>query len=121
METEHEFTLALDGISDLTREVVDALYEAGCDDGTIVMRASRVSIGFTRSAPTLSEAIVSAITDVRRAGIGARVVRVDEASPSTENAQQAVGAINGVLQASFAMELDPTLRPLVFRVLEYAR
>lgn len=122
METEHEFTLELDGISDLTREVVDALYEAGCDDGTIVMRAGRVSIGFTRSAPALSEAIVSAIADVRKAGIGARVVRVDEATPapgSTEDAQQVVGAINGVLQASFAIELDPTLRPLVFRVLEY--
>ena len=51
METEHEFILALDGISELTREVVDALYEAGCDDGTIVMRAGRVSIGFTRSCP----------------------------------------------------------------------
>jgi hypothetical protein len=122
VETEHEFTLELDGISDLTREVVDALYEAGCDDGTIVMRAGRVSIGFTRSAPALGEAIVSAIADVRKAGIGARVVRVDEATPapgSTEDAQQVVGAINGVLQASFAIELDPTLRPLVFRVLEY--
>ena len=122
LENEHEFTLALDGISDLTREVVDALYEAGCDDGTIVMRAGNVSIGFTRSAPTMSEAIVSAIADVRRAGIGARVVRVDEAIPApggTEDAQQVVGAINGVLRASFAMELDPALRPLMFRVLEY--
>jgi hypothetical protein len=77
METEHEFTLALDGISDLTREAVDALYEAGCDDGTIVMRGGRVSIGFTRSAPTMSEAIVSAIRDVQKATIGARVLRVE--------------------------------------------
>ncbi len=124
METEHEFTLALDGISDLTRDVVDAHYEAGCDDGTIVMRAGRVSIGFTRSAPSFAEAIVSAIADVRRAGIGAWVGRVEEATPapgSTEDAQQVVCAINGVLQASLAIELDPALRPLVFRVLEYAR
>ena len=122
VETEHEFTLELDGISDLTREVVERPLRSRLRRRYDRDAAGRVSIGFTRSAPALSEAIVSAIADVRKAGIGARVVRVNELNPapgSTEDAQQVVGAINGVLQASFAIELDPTLCPLVFRVLEY--
>jgi hypothetical protein len=44
---------------------VDALYESGCDDGKIVMRAGRVSIGFTRCAPTMKDAVISAIGDVQ--------------------------------------------------------
>lgn len=39
-ESEHDFTLVLYGISELTREVVDALYEAGCDDATIASRCA---------------------------------------------------------------------------------
>ena len=45
MEAEHEFTPILDGISDLSDEAVDALYEAGSDDSTIVTRAGRVMMG----------------------------------------------------------------------------
>ena len=84
MEAEHEFTLVIEGIPDLTREVVDALYEAGCDDGTIMMQAGRIMIGFTRSAPTLGKAIDSAIADVGKAGIDARIVGVglEEAVPA---------------------------------------
>jgi hypothetical protein len=35
MEAEHEFTLILDGISELGPSIVDALFEAGCDDATL--------------------------------------------------------------------------------------
>ena len=59
METEHEFMLTLDGVSDLDDEAVDALYEAGCDDSTIMTRAGRVMMGFTRTAPTMKDAIVT--------------------------------------------------------------
>ncbi len=77
MEADHDFTLILDGISELNREVVDALFEAGCDDGTLSRSAGIVSMDFTRSAPSMKAAIVSAIQDVRKANIGARVVRVE--------------------------------------------
>jgi hypothetical protein len=122
MDTEHEFILVLDGISDLDRDVVDAFFEAGCDDATIVMRAGRVSMGFTRSAPSIGAAIFSAIADIRKAGIGARVVRVEEASPDTSRTETArgVGAINSALQLSAAIEIDPTLRPLVVDFLAQA-
>ncbi len=77
METEHEFTLIIDGIPELNSEVMDALFEAGCDDATVMMHAGQISIGFDRSAPTMRDAIVSAILDVRKANIGATVVRVE--------------------------------------------
>jgi hypothetical protein len=75
-DPEHEFILILSDVPALTSEVEDALFEAGCDDGTIGMHSGRMAIDFTRSAPTLKDAILSAIQDVQKAKVGARVVRV---------------------------------------------
>jgi hypothetical protein len=74
---EFEFTLALSGIHDVTSEVEDALYEAGCDDATLTVRSGRVFLTFSRMASSLKDAILSAIKDVRNAGIGADVLRLD--------------------------------------------
>ena len=56
MPAEQEFTLILDGIPELTREVVDALHETGCDDATISRQAGRIAMDFDRTAPTLKDA-----------------------------------------------------------------
>ena len=77
-DREHEFTLVLTGVNELADPVVDALFEAGCDDAVLGVRYGAMFLSFTRAAPTLLDAILSAITDVRRAGIGADVLRVDE-------------------------------------------
>ena len=77
MEADHEFTLVLDGISELTPEIFDALFEAGCDDATISSRDGVVSLDFGRIAATMKDAIISAIRDVQKANIGARVLRVE--------------------------------------------
>lgn len=82
---EHEFTLILGGVEDLTREVVDALYEAGCDDGLVGRQFGRVHITFAREAPSLKDAILSAIRDVMRAGVGADVLRVDTCDLVTQS------------------------------------
>ena len=74
---EYDFTLVLTGISDLTPGVADALLAAGCDDGTISMRSGRPFITFSRRAPSIKDAILSAIVDVRKASVGADVLRVD--------------------------------------------
>ncbi len=123
METEHEFTLVLDGIPDLTPEVMNALFEAGCDDATVSRQNGRLVIDFDRAGVSMREAIVSAINDIRKAGIGARVVRVEETSPKPGSAEggRDVGAINSVLQLSIAIEMDPTLRPLVVNLLDHVR
>jgi hypothetical protein len=108
--SKHGFTLILDGVPDLTPEVTDRLFEAGCDDALISRCDGQVSMDFDRVAPTLREAITSAIQDTQRAGIGARVVRIEEVvldPGGTENAARDVGAINGVLQLSAAIERLP--------------
>ena len=52
----------------LSAEECDALYEAGCDDGTIVTRSRVTFIAFDRKADSLEQAIRSATADVRAAG-----------------------------------------------------
>ncbi|MCY2966954.1 MAG: hypothetical protein NT069_25530 [Planctomycetota bacterium] len=74
---EHDFTLVLNGISELNSEIESALYEAGCDDATLSVRFGVAFLTFSRCATSLKDAILSAIRDIRRARIGADVVRVD--------------------------------------------
>jgi hypothetical protein len=74
---EHDFTLILTGVHEITPEMIDALYEAGCDDGTVSIRSGRPYITFSRAAPSMKDAILSAIENVRSAGVGADVLRVD--------------------------------------------
>lgn len=83
-QREHEFGLVLSGISGLTPEIFDALFEAGCDDATPSIRSGRVFLKFARQAPSLKDAILSAIRDVRKANIGSHVMRVDETDLVTQ-------------------------------------
>jgi hypothetical protein len=77
-EPEHDFALIVDGVEKLTQSVEDALFNAGCDDATLSMQYGLLYLEFSRPAKSLEEAIISAINDVRNAGIGAEVLRVDE-------------------------------------------
>lgn len=81
---EHDFTLVLTGIEELTPEIVENLLGAGCDDATIAMRSGCPFITFSRRAPSLKEAVLSAIGDVRRANIGADVLRIDHCNLVTQ-------------------------------------
>lgn len=84
-ETEFDFTLLLNGIDKISSDVEDALFTAGCDDATISLRFGRVHLTFSRSAVSFRDAIISAIGDVRRSGIGATVLRVDECDLVTQS------------------------------------
>ena len=53
----------------LSAEECEALYEAGCDDGTIVTRNKVTFIAFDRKADSLEQAIRSATANVRAAGL----------------------------------------------------
>lgn len=74
---EHDFTLLLDGAITVTPEIEDAIFNAGCDDATIGFRFGRLFLTFSRTAPSLREAIVSAILAINGCGKGLRVLRVD--------------------------------------------
>lgn len=77
-EREYDFALIVDGVTELSQEVEDALFEAGCDDATLSMQYGLLYLEFSRLAASLQDAIFSAIHDVRKANIGAEVLRVDE-------------------------------------------
>lgn len=77
-ELEYDFALILTGVSELTDEVISAFLNVGCDDATLSVQYGRLYMEFSRAAPSLKDAILSAIKDVRRAGIGADVLRVDD-------------------------------------------
>jgi hypothetical protein len=76
-ENEYDFALVLTGITDLTPEAENALFEAGCDDATLSVRFGRVFVTFSRTASSLKAAILSAIRDVKTANVGADVLRVE--------------------------------------------
>lgn len=74
----HRFTLILDGLSEMTEDVTNALYEAGCDDGSPGSSESVTHIAFDREAESLEEAIRSAVSDVRKAGLSVERVQIDD-------------------------------------------
>jgi len=69
----HEFTLVLLGVPELTPDVLNSLFDSGCDDALIGMRDGVAFADFSRDGPSLDEAVRSAIRDVGNAGITARI------------------------------------------------
>lgn len=64
----YDFKLVLADVSDVSDDQGDALFEAGCDDGTIVSRDGEVFVRFMRESSSLEQAINAAAADVQRAG-----------------------------------------------------
>jgi hypothetical protein len=71
------FKLVLAGITEVTDEQGELLYEAGCDDGLIVSRDGVAFIRFSRESRNLEEAINSAAADVENAGLHVDHVEVE--------------------------------------------
>ncbi len=66
--TKYAFALILKGPFELTEEISDELFEAGCDDGTLGICNGVFSIDFHREGDSLEAAICSAIANVKSAG-----------------------------------------------------
>ncbi len=64
----YEFTLILEGAPEMTDELIDSAFEAGCDDGVIGQFNNIVYILFDREATNREEAIKSAIRNVESIG-----------------------------------------------------
>ena len=60
----HEFMLKLNRA--VTDEEIEALYEAGCSDASVETGALGTMLDFTRAAPSLAEALVSAVRDIEK-------------------------------------------------------
>lgn len=61
----YHFTLLLPGVERFTRESVDRLFEAGCDDATLFMRLDTCHISFSRTSTSFREAVRTALENVR--------------------------------------------------------
>jgi hypothetical protein len=62
------FSLIVAGKKDFSDAEADALYEAGCDDGTLVSRCGVASVGFAREAESLGDAIGCRVEEWRGGG-----------------------------------------------------
>jgi len=70
-----KYQLADDGCA--PDELVERLGEAGCDDALVgIGQPGRLALEFTRDAPDAVEAVLSALSDVRRAVPSARLIEV---------------------------------------------
>ena len=65
---EFEFSIIAAGMDPEADDFVDRFFEAGCDDATIAYARGAIILSFCREAPSLADAIRSAIKHVRAAG-----------------------------------------------------
>ncbi len=72
----YEFSLIL-SVPDLTDEDADKLYEAGCDDASILTRNGVTRLQFDRQASNLDEALTSAIHSVEQSGLAVARVEIE--------------------------------------------
>lgn len=72
----YEFSLVLTA-SEVTDADCDRLFEAGCDDGSVVTRSGTTYVMFDRKAESLEEALRSAIAQVRAAGLDVARIEMD--------------------------------------------
>lgn len=75
----YEFTLIYEGPTELTRDLEDAVFAAGCGDATLGIVGGRMVLDFCRQSTSFEEALTSAIGDVRRANLPYPLVRVEPA------------------------------------------
>jgi len=73
----YEFTLVLSGFEELTDELEDRLFEAGCDDAVLGIRDQTPYLDFDRESGSATEAVLSAIEAAERSGLGIEVRRVE--------------------------------------------
>lgn len=73
----YDFTLVLKGSPELTDDLADQLYGAGCDDGTPGSICGVTQIDFHREAGSLEEALRSAISQVSATGCIVERVELD--------------------------------------------
>lgn len=73
----YEFTLVLKESPQLSEEVADQLFAAGCDDGTPGTCDGLFTIDFHRTAESLEAAMSSAAANVRTAGFNVEYVEIE--------------------------------------------
>lgn len=73
------FTAILRDSPELTEDLAERLFAAGCDDGTPGVCAGQTVVDFHRNAESLEEAIRSAVASVAAAGCTVERVQMEVA------------------------------------------
>lgn len=82
----YEFDVILKDVAEVTDEPADALFAAGCDDGTPASCHGLAWVRFDREAVSLEDAIRSAVAQVRAAGLAMSKVELDAESAAFQQA-----------------------------------
>lgn len=77
----YDFVVVLKGLEVIDDDLAEALYEAGCDDGSPYSSGGVAGVGFSREADCLESAIRSAVADVQRAGCTVQRIEIESDSP----------------------------------------
>jgi hypothetical protein len=77
----YHFTVVLANYDVMTPDLTEALYAAGCDDGTPWSGNGVAAVTFDREAPSLEAAIRSAVADVQKAGCIVKHTIVESPEP----------------------------------------
>ena len=77
----YEFSVILPIGVEMTEELCDRLFEAGCDDGSPGTGCGVPYIDFSREADCLESAIRSAVADVQKTGCAVVRVQIERDSP----------------------------------------
>jgi hypothetical protein len=79
----YHFTVVLANHHVMTPELTEALFTAGCDDGTPWSGNGVAVVTFDREAPSLEAAIRSAVAGVQKAGCTVKHTIVESPEPVT--------------------------------------
>ena len=82
----HHFTLIIEGPDMQEETIIDALFDNGCDDGTIGRSEGIQFIVFDREAASFAEAVRSAIDNIERVP-GLKIVRIADADLAFDSNQ----------------------------------
>ena len=77
----YDFVVVLKGLDVIDDDLAEALYEAGCDDGSPFSSGGVAGVGFSREADCLESAIRSAVADVQKAGCTVQRIEIESDSP----------------------------------------
>ncbi len=77
----YEFTVILANLDEMTTDLAEGLFVAGCDDGHPWSSDGVAAVTFDREGDSLESAIRSAIADVQKAGCVVECVKIERDSP----------------------------------------
>ena len=96
---EFDFQIFWRDVDTRDESFLDLLFKAGCDDATVFFKDGYLCLDFSRESRDAETAVVSAIRDIHRSGIGGSIERVEpEDLASLAEIANRVGVTRSALQ-----------------------